>query len=78
MRWFGTVARWLALDAADEDLRRAVDEHDFARLPAEVRGPDEFFRAAEPGLWRKNLSAEEQQAVEDVIGAKLRELGYKT
>jgi len=78
LRWFGEIARWLALDASDEELRRAVDEHDFGRLPADVRGRDEFFRAAEPGLWRKNLSADEQQAVEGVIGPKLRQLGYES
>jgi hypothetical protein len=45
-------------------------------VPAERRGSLEFFRAASPGLWRENLTAEEQGAMEDVIGPKLREIGY--
>jgi len=44
--------------------------------PAEHRGPDKIFRAAQPGLWRENLSADEQEVVEGVMGPKLRELGY--
>jgi hypothetical protein len=36
-----------------------------------------FHRAATPGLWRENMSPAEQEAVEQVLGDKLRELGYQ-
>jgi hypothetical protein len=75
---FRRIAGWLGLDVSDGELQRTVDEHSFERLPADWRGPEKFYRAAQPGLWREHLSDAEQAAVEDVIGAKLRQLGYAT
>lgn len=73
---FRRICEWLGLDVSEDDLRRTVERHDFERLPADWRGPDKFYRAAQPGLWRQHLSDEELKAVEGVIGAKLRQLGY--
>jgi hypothetical protein len=70
------VFHWLGLDISDADLESLVESQSFERLPAEHRGPDRIFRAAQPGLWRENLSADEQEVVERVMGSKLRELGY--
>jgi hypothetical protein len=70
------VFHWLGLEIADADLESLVESQSFERLPAEHRGPDRIFRAAQPGLWRENLSADEQEVVERVMGPKLRELGY--
>ena len=67
---------WLGLAMADGELRAALDRHAFESVPAERRGSLEFFRAASPGLWRENLNVEEQAAMEEVMGPKLRELGY--
>jgi hypothetical protein len=60
----------------DAELEATLDRHAFDNVPAERRGSLEFFRAASPGLWRENLTAEEQGAMEDVILPKLREIGY--
>jgi hypothetical protein len=49
----------------------------FDRLPADQKGPLKFVRAAQPGLWRENLTAEEQAMVGRIIGPKLRDLGYE-
>jgi hypothetical protein len=68
--------RWLDADAGAGDLERWVAMHAFEQIPSDARGPQAFFRAAEPGGWRENLRVEEQTAVEKVIGPKLRELGY--
>lgn len=46
------------------------------RKSSEQKGHGRFVRAATPGLWRKNLSAEEQALVHDILGEKLLELGY--
>jgi sulfotransferase family protein len=67
---------WLGLDMAEAELQAALDRHAFENVPAERRGSLEFFRAASPGLWRENLTAEEQAAMEEVMGPKLREHGY--
>jgi hypothetical protein len=57
-------------------LRGLIERNDFRRLPLQARGEHEFYRAAQPGLWRENLTRDEQDAVERVLGSKLRELGY--
>jgi hypothetical protein len=71
-----SLLEWLGLDADEEQLATWTQRHDFERIPAEARGPQAFYRAAKPGLWRENLTAEEQAIVEAIIGAKVRELGY--
>jgi hypothetical protein len=68
---------WLGLEASDAALDALIEKHAFEKLPEEKRGPQSFFRAASPGLWRENLTGAEQAAVEEVIGPKLRELGYE-
>lgn len=67
---------WLGLEISDADLRELLARHSFDAVPDEQRGAKRFFRAATPGLWRQNLSAAEQDALEQLIGPKLRELGY--
>lgn len=65
------VASWLDLDYDPMvELARRTD------VETAQKGPGKFIRAAEPGLWRKNLSAEERASVEAIIGDKLSELGY--
>jgi hypothetical protein len=71
------VLDWLGLSIAEPELERLVEGQSFERLPAEHRGPGKIFRAATPGLWRENLSDEEQAVLDRVIGPKLRELGYE-
>ncbi len=70
------VFDWLGLEISDPDLEELVESQSFERLPGEHRGPGRIFRAATPGLWRENLSEAEQETVDRVIGAKLRDLGY--
>ncbi|MEA2442591.1 MAG: hypothetical protein QOH76_4015 [Thermoleophilaceae bacterium] len=67
---------WLELTVSDDELVAMVERRSFEALPPEARGPKQFFRAAAPGGWRENLSEEEQSALEEVIGPKLRALGY--
>jgi hypothetical protein len=71
-----SVFAWLGLEVSEHELNEWIRRNSFGELPAEVRGPDKFFRAAAPGLWRTNLTAEENAAVDTVIGRKLHELGY--
>jgi hypothetical protein len=73
----GAVFEWLGLRVDSEQLARIVEENTFERLSDGVTGPQAFFRAGTPGFWRENLRAEEQAAVAEVIGPKLRELGYE-
>lgn len=68
---------WLEVEVGDEELAAMVEKRAFESLPAELRGADQFFRAATPGGWRENLGSAEQEALERVLGPKLRELGYR-
>jgi hypothetical protein len=77
LRHLRALSSWLKLSAPDETLQRIVADTAFEALPAAERGPDKFYRSAQPGAWRENLSDREQAAVERVIGAKLTELGYE-
>lgn len=63
---------WLGLELQDPEGLAA--RHSFERVPE--RGAGEFHRAAEPGLWRENLSEREQVALNAVLSPKLRQLGY--
>lgn len=68
--------RWLGLRRSDGARASAVRSNDFDSYPAEAKGPGKPLRAARPGLWRENLSREEQLVMAEVMGAKLEELGY--
>jgi LPS sulfotransferase NodH len=71
------IVDWMGIEVDDAALEKMVADNAFESLPAEARGPQAFHRSASPGMWRENLSAEEQAAVEGAIGPKLRELGYE-
>jgi hypothetical protein len=75
-RHLRAMFEWMGIDAGERTIAAMVEKHAFDALPPEQRGPQKFFRAASPGLWRENLSREEQDAMQKVIGPKLRELGY--
>jgi hypothetical protein len=73
-RHLGEVFEWLEVSLEATDFAAVADRFAFERLPG--RGPDRQARFARPGAWRDNLHPEERAAVERVLGAKLRELGY--
>lgn len=58
-------------------LPEVVAAHRFEQLPADARGPGSETRAATPGAWRENLSAEEQAAMHEVLGETLAEFDYE-
>lgn len=71
------ILTWMDQPLASDRLEEILDAHAFERIPQDRRGPDKFRRAASPGLWRENLTADEQASVERILGPKLRELGYE-
>ena len=70
----GSLCRWIGLERNGSVLEAAVRAHTFGAN--EPTGPTEFARAASPGLWRQNLSEEEQRLAEEIIGDRLADLGY--
>jgi hypothetical protein len=71
------ITGWLGINGGDEWAAKAAAEHSFEAIPAERRGSGKRARAANPGLWRENMSESEQLIMEQVMGEKLRELGYE-
>jgi hypothetical protein len=67
---------WLALDVSEKKLAAIVDRHAFESAPRDRRGPGKPMRAATPGLWRENLTEDEQRTMHEIMGSKLAELGY--
>jgi hypothetical protein len=67
------VMEWLGLSTAG--LETSIDRHAFANAPS---GPREFARAARPGLWRENLTGEEQLVVEEIMAPTLDQMGYRS
>jgi hypothetical protein len=67
---------WLVPGVSDEQVREIAARHDFESVPAERRGPGKDMRAARPGLWRENLTEDEQRMMQEIMGPKLAELGY--
>lgn len=69
---------WLGLDVTGAEVEETVASQAFDAAPEEGRGPGRAMRAASPGLWRQNLDDGEQQVLHEIMGEKLRELGYET
>jgi len=65
---------WLGLPLDDAEAAAIVDRHGFDRQP---HGADQQNRSARPGAWRRNLSDDEREALERILGPKLEELGYE-
>jgi hypothetical protein len=67
---------WLGLGRGDRELEQAISDCAFESIPRIKRGPGRDRRAARPGLWRENFTAEEQKIAAEIMGEKLEELGY--
>lgn len=68
---------WLGLERSDSERREMLAATAFSAVPAERRGSRARNRSAQPGLWRQNLSDEEQQTCVEIMGPRLRKLGYE-
>jgi len=71
------VAQWLGDERTPEELRRAIDENAFESTSRLKKGKGRMRRAATPGLWRENLTAEEQRVANEIMGETLVRLGYE-
>jgi hypothetical protein len=73
-RQVAELFEWLDVSLEPIDVTAVVDRLRFEKLPS--RGANKFNRIATPGAWRDNLRPDERAAVQDILRAKLRELGY--
>ena len=63
-------------DASAGDVADAVRRHAYGNVPEAERGTGHHIREACPGGWRERLSTSEQEALLEVLGDKVRALGY--
>lgn len=73
----GRLDAWLGISRDQRQIRSAVRKNRFGSLRNRLRGRRKGVRAASPGFWRENLSSAEQEAMTEIMGPKLRELGYE-
>jgi hypothetical protein len=67
---------WLGLERDPPAIAEAVEENSFAEGGRAPTGAAATRRAASPGLWRENLTEEENALAHEIMGEKLAELGY--
>ena len=72
----GDLDAWLGRDRSPAERDAMLAATSFSSVPDERRGSTERNRAAQPGLWRENLSDEEQRVCIEIMGPRLRRLGY--
>jgi hypothetical protein len=73
----GAMLNWLGMDVTPEQLHAAVEKRSFKAIPDSEKGPGKRARSATPGQWKERLRPGEIELVEQVMGPKLRELGYE-
>jgi GT2 family glycosyltransferase len=52
-------------------LEAAVAKHSWEQIPSADKGAGKFFRKAQPGSWREDLSADQVSLVEEITGPVL-------
>ncbi len=73
----GTMRRiysTLEMPVEQGELLRAVEKHSWESLPEEQKGEGKFYRKAEPGGWREDLTPEQVETVEKITSPLLQEL----
>jgi O-antigen biosynthesis protein len=61
----------LEIEADETQIEATVVKHSWARVSEEEKGKDKFFRKAQPGSWREDLSSEQVKLIEDITGPLL-------
>jgi hypothetical protein len=60
--------RALQIEVNEAQLREVVQKHSWDNIPDEKKGRGKFFRKAQPGSWKEDLTEEQVKTVERVIG----------
>lgn len=75
----GHMARlleWMGL-SVPADLDERVERRAFGRIPKSRSGPGQFARAATPGLWKQNWTADEKRLCAGILDETLVRYGYE-
>lgn len=67
------VYRELEMEADEDELAGTVDKHAWESIPKEEKGEGKFYRKAEPGGWREDLTPGQVEVVERITAPILEE-----
>ena len=56
----------LEVEADEAQLEAAVTKHSWEQIPDDEKGKDKFFRKAQPGSWRDDLSPGQVKLIEHI------------
>jgi hypothetical protein len=64
----------LEMPVDEAELARSVEKNSWENVPEEEKGEGKFHRKAKPGGWREDLTPQQVEIVEGVVGSLMREL----
>ena len=70
------ICGMFGLEVPDGQLQKIALVHDYESVPRAEKGASKEIRSADPGGWERHMSAAEQQAMYEVMGERLAEVGY--
>jgi len=71
------ICAWLGIRPRERQVEEIVERQRFESVPAESRGPGKAIRRGQPGGWRDAFGPDEVLLMDEVMGEKLRQLGYE-
>jgi peptidoglycan/xylan/chitin deacetylase (PgdA/CDA1 family) len=71
-----SLIEFMGLRKGERWIERSVEVNAFESVAPEHKGPTKFFRSASPGAWQSNMTETEAAILHEVMGDKIRELGY--
>jgi hypothetical protein len=70
------ICETFGIEVAPDRLRDIARVHEYSSVPSNEKGSSKEIRSAEPGGWQRHMNAAEQQAMYEVMGERLVEVGY--
>jgi hypothetical protein len=58
----------LGIEVDETQLEAAVVNHSWTQIPDSEKGSGKFYRRAQPGSWKNDLSSEQIKIIEDITG----------
>jgi hypothetical protein len=70
------ICQTLGIEVPASRLGEIALAHDYESVPSNEKGASKQIRSAEPGGWQRHMSPAEQNAMYEVMGERLVEVGY--
>jgi len=70
------IYRFINVDISKNEMEKIIGKYNFKNIPDDQKGSGKVTRSASPGMWRENLSKEEQDALQEIMEKTLEKLSY--